>query len=273
MQFLTSVESSLLPYGMLDPPLWSERKQKEDLRTISNDKQKQSKEEKGEKTEEKAENVKNGDSEEIDKNSKDSNIDETENKSPSSKKSKRMFPFSLSRRKKEVIQILLSLNYPYNEVLHKLFSQTRYNVQFNFLKEKDDEETKDESEIDKEHPNGDDSSRKNQESMDSMGVNKPQMSVMDPIDTVFKIVNLAPVGGSMSNLNVPGQQQPANGSLLNPDVAGVKNSTPSFLSKSRTSEWFANLFSPSKSRNNSSSTDTSRFVTISFLDMRCKFVA
>ena len=115
MQFLTSVESSLLPYGMLDPPLWSERKQKEDLRTISNDKQKQSKEEKGEKTEEKAENVKNGDSVEIDKNSKDSNIDETENKSPSSKKSKRMFPFSLSRRKKEVIQILLSLNYPYNE--------------------------------------------------------------------------------------------------------------------------------------------------------------
>ena len=88
------------------------------------------------------------------------------------------------------------------------------------------------------------------------------MSVMDPIDTVFKIVNLAPVGGSMSSLNVPGQSQSSNGSLLNPDVAGVKSSTQSLLSKSRTSEWFANLFSPSKSRNNSSSTDTSRLVLI-----------
>ena len=91
------------------------------------------------------------------------------------------------------------------------------------------------------------------------------MSVMDPIDTVFKIVNLAPVGGSMSSLNVPGQPQSSNGSLLNSDVAGVKSSTPSLLSKSRTSEWFANLFSPSKSRNNSSSTDTSRFVLITNL--------
>ena len=68
MQFLTSVESSLLPYGMLDPPLWSERKQKEDLRTISNDKQNISKEEKCENTEEKGEKEKNGESEEIDKN-------------------------------------------------------------------------------------------------------------------------------------------------------------------------------------------------------------
>ena len=127
------------------------------------------------------------------------------------------------------------------------------------LKEKD-EETKEESAKNNEHSNGDDNSSKNQESTDSMAVSKSQMSVMDPIDTVFKIVNLAPVGGSMSNLNVPGQQQPSNGTLLNPDVAGVKNSTPSLLSKSRTSEWFANLFSPSKSRNNSSSTDTSRLL-------------
>ena len=88
--------------------------------------------------------------------------------------------------------------------------------------------------------------------------NKQQISVMDPIDTVFKIVNLAPAGGSTSNLNVPGQQQSSNGSLLNPDTGGLKNPTSNLLSKSRTSEWFANLFSPSKSRNNSSSTDTSR---------------
>ena len=87
---------------------------------------------------------------------------------------------------------------------------------------------------------------------------KQPISVMDPIDTVFKIVNLAPAGGSSSNLNVPGQPQTSNGSLLNPDTIGTKTQPPSLLSKSRTSEWFANLFSPSKSRNNSSSTDTSR---------------
>ena len=129
------------------------------------------------------------------------------------------------------------------------------------LKEKD-EETKEESAMNNEHSNGDDNSSKNRESTDSTAVTKSQMSVMDPIDTVFKIVNLAPVGGSMSNLNVPGQQQPSNGTLLNPDVAGVKNSTPSLLSKSPPSEWFANLFSPSKSRKNSSSTDTAMFVTL-----------
>ena len=96
--------------------------------------------------------------------------------------------------------------------------------------------------------------------------NKTKMSVMDPIDTVFKIVNLAPAGGSSSNLNVPnGQTNAVNGSSLKIDSAGVtKTQPPSLLSKSRTSEWFANLFSPSKSRNNSSSTDTSRLVTFEF---------
>ena len=92
--------------------------------------------------------------------------------------------------------------------------------------------------------------------------NSKQISVMDPIDTVFKIVNLAPAGGSSCNLNVPGQPQSSNGSLLNPETGSSKSQTPSILSKSRTSEWFANLFSPSKSRNNSSSTDTSRYYNV-----------
>ena len=35
MDFLSCVESSLLPYGMLEPPLWSERKQKEEMKTTT----------------------------------------------------------------------------------------------------------------------------------------------------------------------------------------------------------------------------------------------
>ena len=94
MHFLTNVESSLLPYGMLEPPLWSERKQKEDLKAVSNEKAKSSKEEKADTT--------NGETEENVENGNESNVDEKENKSPTTKKSKRMFPFNLSRRKKEV---------------------------------------------------------------------------------------------------------------------------------------------------------------------------
>ena len=101
MQFLTNIESSLLPYGMLEPPLWSERKQKEELKTASNEKRKHSNEEKTDNALEKVEKVTNGESEgEI--NGSTSNVDEKENKSPLSKKTKRMFPFSLSRRKREV---------------------------------------------------------------------------------------------------------------------------------------------------------------------------
>ena len=82
---------------------------------------------------------------------------------------------------------------------------------------------------------------------------------MDPIDTVFKIVNLAPAGGSSSNTNGMKQMQSSSGSSLKPESSGInKAPTPGMLSKSRTSEWFANLFSPAKSRKDSSSTDTSR---------------
>ena len=101
MQFLTNIESSLLPYGMLEPPLWSERKQKEELKTASNEKRKQSNEEKTEKITEKVDNEKNDDTQEGEENGSISNMDEKENKSPVAKK-KRIFPFSLSRRKKEV---------------------------------------------------------------------------------------------------------------------------------------------------------------------------
>ena len=102
MQFLTNIESSLLPYGMLEPPLWSERKQKEELKTASNEKRKQSNEEKTEKITEKVTNDKNVETQEGEENGSISNMDEKENKSPVTKK-KRVFPFSLSRRKKEVI--------------------------------------------------------------------------------------------------------------------------------------------------------------------------
>ena len=103
MHFLTNVESSLLPYGMLEPPLWSERKQKEDLKAVSNEKARPSKEEKADTT--------NGETEENVENGNESNVDEKENKSPTTKKSKRMFPFNLSRRKKEVcvIKIFFSI--------------------------------------------------------------------------------------------------------------------------------------------------------------------
>ena len=86
---------------MLEPPLWSERKQKEELKTASNEKRKQSNEEKPEKITEKVTNEKNVDSQEGEENGNISNMDEKENKSPVTKK-KRIFPFSLSRRKKDV---------------------------------------------------------------------------------------------------------------------------------------------------------------------------
>ena len=86
------------------------------------------------------------------------------------------------------------------------------------MQDKEAEETKGEN-SDKELSNGDENTIKNQEISDKLDTS--QISVMDPIDTVFKIVNLAPVGGSMSSLNVPGQPQSSNGSLLNPDVAGL----------------------------------------------------
>ena len=106
MQFLTCVESSLLPYGMLDPPLWSERKQKEQMRIDSNSLQKQSAiqdEPKDGKIFEKEE-CKGCDSEEIKQNEKGLKAEENDtNSSSAPKKPKRLFPsFSLSRRKKEV---------------------------------------------------------------------------------------------------------------------------------------------------------------------------
>ena len=132
---------------------------------------------------------------------------------------------------------------------------------FHFLKETLESEEIVKSVKEKEPLNGEEKSDQVVDANDPGINNKKQISVMDPIDTVFKIVNLAPAPpGNNSSLNVPGQQQSSNGSLINPDTGGIKNQAPSMLSKSRTSEWFANLFSPSKSRTNSSSTDTSRFV-------------
>ena len=106
MQFLTCVESSLLPYGMLDPPLWSERKQKEQMRIDSNSLQKQSAiqdDPKDTKIIEKEEG-KSCDSEESKQNKKGLKTEENDtNSSSAPKKPKRLFPsFSLSRRKKEV---------------------------------------------------------------------------------------------------------------------------------------------------------------------------
>ena len=82
-----------------------------------------------------------------------------------------------------------------------------------------------------------------------------KLSVMDPIDTVFKIVNLAPAPGSSFSTTGITQSQSSNGPSLKSE-SNMKNQSPSFLSKSRTSEWFTNLFSPNKTKNSPPSADT-----------------
>ena len=130
------------------------------------------------------------------------------------------------------------------------------------LKQKEQPESSEEKLTNTGTTEGDEKSHAGSGLTNCISTNETQISVMDPIDTVFKIVNLAPAGGSSSNLSVPGQPQLSNGASLKPESSGTtKSQPPSLLSKSRTSEWFANLFSPSKSRNNSSSTETSRLVT------------
>ena len=128
MQFLTNIESSLLPYGMLEPPLWSERKQKEELKTAANEKRKQSNEEKPEKITEKVTNEKNVNSQEGEENGNISNMDEKENKSPVTKK-KRIFPFSLSRRKKDV-SIWIAIFIPKVSLIQLVCKSTFINIIF-----------------------------------------------------------------------------------------------------------------------------------------------
>ena len=228
MQFLTRVESSLLPYGMLEPPLWSERKQKEEMRNKLACDTKEAEDNSMKRNEEE----KTSGHENTEQNGVTAQDEEKTNGSPSTKKSKRLFPsFSLTRRKKE----------------EKEISEQKEETAGKEMTSKENDDTS-----------------KPINRTDVNETSKKQLSVMDPIDTVFKIVNLAPIGGSCSNLNVPGQMQSSNGSLLNPETGGIKNQGPTLLSKSRTSEWFANLFSPSKSRNNSSSTDTSRSFNFSW---------
>merc|ERR1712016_25072 len=97
--------------------------------------------------------------------------EEKTNGSPSTKKSKRLFPsFSLTRRKKE----------------EKEISEQKEETAGKEMTSKENDDTS-----------------KPINRTDVNETSKKQLSVMDPIDTVFKIVNLAPIGGSCSNLNVP----------------------------------------------------------------------
>ena len=103
MQFLTCIESSLLPYGMLEPPLWSERKQKEERKINSNDDETQSSTKNKSKDQliSEKEEEKTSDAEKSIQGENASNEEEDDSKP--NKKPKRIFPlFSLSRRKKEV---------------------------------------------------------------------------------------------------------------------------------------------------------------------------
>ena len=103
MQFLTCIESSLLPYGMLEPPLWSERRQKEEMKINSTNDQRQSsipKDSKNATTSEKQE-IKTSDAEKTVQAEDVSKGAEEDSKSSTPKKPKRMFP-SFSFRKKEV---------------------------------------------------------------------------------------------------------------------------------------------------------------------------
>ena len=104
MDFLSCIESSLLPYGMLEPPLWSERKQKEEMKITSTEDNSQSAEAKNtpevipEENTEYKENT-------TEKSKLPEDISKCkEDPKPSvASKAKRMFPsFSISRRKKEV---------------------------------------------------------------------------------------------------------------------------------------------------------------------------
>ena len=167
LQFLSCIESSLLPHGMLDPPLWSEKSRK--LEESSNEPE-------------------NG----------GPPVEDKPDPEPKSSMAKRFLP-SLSRKKKEASPKATELPEP-----------------------------------------------------------KPgaPISALEPIDTVFKIVYQ---GGyhpdSMTH-------QSSNGSGLKPDSLSGGNqirSNVSPVAKSRTADWFANLFSPSKSRHGSSSTETSRY--------------
>ena len=104
MDFLSCVESSLLPYGMLEPPLWSERKQKEEMKTTSIEDHSQSVVQNNT-----PEVIPEENSEEKENTTEQSKLsDDTtqckEDPKPSvASKAKRMFPsFNISRRKKEV---------------------------------------------------------------------------------------------------------------------------------------------------------------------------
>ena len=79
------------------------------------------------------------------------------------------------------------------------------------FKEKVTEEANEENANETEKTKIDENSGGSNASTASIIPSKQQISVMDPIDTVFKIVNLAPAGGSSCNLNVPGQPQSSNG--------------------------------------------------------------
>lgn len=98
----------------------------------------------------------------------------------------------------------------------------------------------------------------------------PRISALERIDTVFKVVyqdghrpempRKDKSGSGGGGAGCGGGNDGANASSAG-GGAGTVAAAP-LSAKSRTADWFANLFSPNKSRNNSSSTDTSRYITV-----------
>ena len=79
-----------------------------------------------------------------------------------------------------------------------------------------------------------------------------KISALERIDTVFKVVYQDGHRPEMPRKDKCGSGTGGN------DVTSAAAPVVSQSAKSRTADWFTNLFSPNKSRNNSSSTDTSR---------------
>ena len=82
-----------------------------------------------------------------------------------------------------------------------------------------------------------------------------RISALERIDTVFKVVYQDGHRPEMPRKDKCGSGAGGGGGN---DVTSAAAPVVPQSAKSRTADWFTNLFSPNKSRNNSSSTDTSR---------------
>ena len=80
-----------------------------------------------------------------------------------------------------------------------------------------------------------------------------RISALERIDTVFKVVYQ-----DGHRPEMPRKDKCGSGAGGGNDVTSAAAPVVPQSAKSRTADWFTNLFSPNKSRNNSSSTDTSR---------------